>query len=213
VVATLLVVVSGTVLYRWWHNRVPYGPDALRATATLELLPPAATRQAQFFAVEGDSIVTQPGDQIARGSVTWRPPPTNADGKYVLVLLDKRSQRKPYSILGTSPGRHKVFNSNDEALDRAHQRYEWLRGAGSIRTANAWHVGGATLWLRPHAAGVRFVAHFRAPRSYDPKQFSFVTGPEEFFFANAPVAASDLLLALVFIGPESRLYWAQRLYG
>jgi hypothetical protein len=35
---TLLVVAGGVMSWRWWHNRAPYGPDTLGATATLRLV-------------------------------------------------------------------------------------------------------------------------------------------------------------------------------
>jgi hypothetical protein len=77
--------------------------------------------------------------------------------------------------------------------------------AGDVRVdADAWRSAGITASIPPAAAQVTFIAAFPRLEHDD---------PEIRFIASAPVELSDLLVALVFIGPDDQLYWAARLYG
>jgi hypothetical protein len=96
-----------------------------------------------------------------------------------------------------------VDTGSDGVLNRVAEEYSWLRGAGDIRVSrNNWRSGGDTLATAPAAGSVKFLAHF--PR---------IEGEERRFLASAPIAQSDILIALVFIGSDRQVYWAARLYG
>ncbi|MEN3614770.1 hypothetical protein AAH979_35200 [Plantactinospora sp. ZYX-F-223] len=127
-VVLLLVGIGGLAGWRWWRNVPPYGPEVLAATATLSLVD-QATADAAFspHTVEqaGD------GDQILLGRVAWkRPPDPQVDGSFRIVVLDKRTRRVPGFINVTSARPDDVGAGWDGALDRAEERYPWLRGIG-----------------------------------------------------------------------------------
>ncbi|MFC7758962.1 hypothetical protein ACFQY4_13935 [Catellatospora bangladeshensis] len=56
----------------------------------------------------------------------------------------------------------------------------------------------------PAGGPITFVATFPAQRRETPQPPTYAT---------APVNRDDLLVALVFIGPDRQVYWAQRLFG
>ncbi|AXO34409.1 hypothetical protein ACGFLT_27555 [Micromonospora chalcea] len=88
---------------------------------------------------------------------------------------------------------------------RIPDRYPWLRGAGDIRVSeDEWLSVGSRLGIHDAGASpLTFVALFshleRHERAYP--------------IATAPVTLPDLLLALVHMGPDGQVYWAQRLQG
>jgi hypothetical protein len=198
-VAAALVLVSGTVFYRWWHNRPPFGPDDIRATATLQLFETAQAQKVYYLGVGGVELLADPGAQMVRGGVTWKPPRVAAGGWFTLLLIDKRIQRKPPQISGAAPSGSRVSN-------RVAERYPWLRGAGDIiEGPDTARSGGMSLTFSPDAADVSFLALFPPLDKRAPLYQSD--------YATAPVRLDNLLLALVFIGPDRQVYWAQRLYG
>ncbi len=70
----------------------------------------------------------------------------------------------------------------------------------------SWCSAGSPGRPRPGlstASPVTFVALFPYVEEPDP----------ETLMATAPVQMSDLLLALVYMGPDGQVYWAQRLQG
>ncbi|REF95853.1 hypothetical protein DFJ67_1816 [Asanoa ferruginea] len=71
-VVMLLVAVAGVTGWRWWHNRPPYPPEVLMATASLSLVD-QATADAAF----NPQAMQQAGagDQIFLGRVAWAAPP------------------------------------------------------------------------------------------------------------------------------------------
>lgn len=71
-VVVLLVAVGGVAGWRWWHNRPPYGPEALAATATLSLVD-QVTADAAISPAQVEQAGA--GDQIVLGRVTWVRPP------------------------------------------------------------------------------------------------------------------------------------------
>ncbi|MEU1249159.1 hypothetical protein [Micromonospora arida] len=199
--AILLVAAGTTVGWRWWHNRPPYGAKALGATATLRLVDQATadTAMSPVNAEHADD-----GDQIFLGRVAWvRPPSIKDDGSFRVVILDKRTRRMPGFISVTSPRPDDVGAGSDGALDIAEKRYPWLQGIGT-RHINGlfWTAGAAITVSSVDASPVTFVTVLH-PASPDT--------PPEHLVATAPAAVSDLLVALINVGPDGQVYWAQRL--
>ncbi|KKK05314.1 hypothetical protein LQ51_14790 [Micromonospora sp. HK10] len=199
--AFLVVAVGG---WRWWHDRPPYGPEALALTSSLRLV---ANEEAQ--AALGDRAhapYASGGDQLVLGRVSWRTPPKPLDGGYFAVfLIDKRTDRKP-EIFGVRAAHEKAVGIGSAGVEnRIAERYSWLRGAGDVRVGqNEWRSNGNRLHVSDErVAPLTFVALF--PHMAEPEP--------ELPVASAPVALADLLLALAYLGPDGQVYWAQRLQG
>ncbi|MEV6924838.1 hypothetical protein AB0M46_10045 [Dactylosporangium sp. NPDC051485] len=199
--AILLAGTAGVGGWRWWHNRPPYGPDALNAQATLRLVD-QATANAALKPV--NAVVAYVGDQIFLGRVTWtRPPNPQKSSSFRIVLLDKRSHLMPGYIAVTSARPDEVAAGADRSLDIAQKRYPWLRGIG-LRKINGsfWDSGCAISVRSADASPVTFQTVLRAGRPGTP--------PEQ-MAPTAPAAVEDLLIALISVGPDGQVYWAQRL--
>lgn len=200
-VVMLLVAAGGIVGWRWWHSRAPYGPEVLGATATLRLVDQATADAAMSPA---DAEQAADGDQILLGRVAWvRPPGITAGGSFRVVVLDKRSRRMPGFISVTSARPHDVGTGADGALDAAEKRYPWLRGIGTRETDGSfWTAGTAVTVSSVDASPVTFVIVLHPARPETP--------PER-VVAAAPAAVGDLLVALINVGSDGQVYWAQRL--
>ncbi|RSM72301.1 hypothetical protein DMB66_06885 [Actinoplanes sp. ATCC 53533] len=201
-VVMLLVAAGGIVGWRWWHNRAPYGPKALGVTATLRLVD-QATADAAMSPVNAEHAAD--GDQIFLGRVAWRrPPDIKADsGSFRVVILDKRTRRMPGLISVTSARPDDVGAGSDGALDVAEERYPWLRGIGPREiNGSFWTAGNAITVSSVAASPVTFVMVLHPMRPETP--------PEQ-AVATAPAAVSDLLVALINVGSDGQVYWAQRL--
>ncbi|MBE1484668.1 hypothetical protein [Plantactinospora soyae] len=204
--AAALVLVLGLSAYagwRWWHNRPPYGPEVLAATATLEFVnnEVASAALGQETAPRADT-----GDQLALGRVTWQPPAEfQRDSTLWIVLLDKRTQLKPTAFGVSSPRQDKVGIGSHGYLQKAADRHPWLRGVAGHEVHGGWQSGGSSLFVAAaDATPLTFVALF--PANEQPHQ-------PELPFAAAPIAISDLLVALISMGPDGQFYWAHRLLG
>jgi hypothetical protein len=198
----MLLVAAGTIGgWRWWHNRAPYGPTALGATATLRSVD-QATADAAMSPVNAEHAGD--GDQLFLGRVAWvRPPGIKGDGSFRVVILDKRSRRMPGFISVTSPRPDDVGAGSDGALDVAEDRYSWLRGIGAHEVNGSfWTAGAAITVSSVDASPVTFVIVLHPARP---------GAPPEHAVASAPAAVSDLLVALINVGPDGQVYWAQRL--
>ncbi|WIM93234.1 hypothetical protein ACTOB_005207 [Actinoplanes oblitus] len=200
-VALLLAGAGGVASWRWWHHRAPYGPEALDAQATLQLVDQATADAAlrPSNAEQADA-----GDQIFLGRVTWsRPSDPQKGGSLRIIVLDKRSHLPPGFIAATSALPDAVSTGSDGALDLAEQRYAWLRGAGT-REVNeqSWSSGSAIYVDSVDASPVTFQFVLRSARPGTPPEQMVATGPAE---------VEDLLVALISVGPDGQVYWAQRL--
>jgi hypothetical protein len=199
--AILVAGTAGVAGWRWWHNRPPYGPEVLSARATLQLVD-QATADAALEPVS--AIVAGAGDQIFLGRVAWtRPPHPQPGGSLRIVLLDKRSHLAPSFIAVTSARPGSVNAGWDGSLEIAGRRYPWLRGVG-VREVNGslWSSAGAVCVWSVDASPVTFqtVLHPARPGT-----------PPELLVPAAPKAVEDLLIALISVGPDGQVYWAQRL--
>lgn len=124
--------------HRWWHNRPPYGPQALAATASLEFV----TEQAAQAAL-GDGVHAPPngpGDQLILGRVSWRLPPTpQPGGAFWIVVLDKRTDLKPGTFAVGSPLHQQVSIASGGTLQRVADR---SRGCVAPGPSTSMAAGG-----------------------------------------------------------------------
>ncbi|MGW3888819.1 hypothetical protein ACWD69_09030 [Micromonospora chokoriensis] len=201
---TAVVVVAGMIAWRWTHNHPPYGPEALAITSSLSLVSHAEA-QAALGEKTRPPLTSDGRDQLVLCQVAWQPPPEPLDGGYFAVfLIDKRSNRKPGDFVVSDP-QEAVSLGSAGVENRVAERYAWLRGAGSVKVGdNEWRSNGNRLAVYDETASpLTFVALL--PYVADAARKPTV--------ATAPVEMSDLLLALVYLGPDGQIYWAQRLQG
>ncbi len=202
VLAVLLAVVS-VVAWRWWHNQPPYDPQALALTSSLSLV---STDEAQAaLGANTPTPLASGRDQLVLGRVSWQAPPEPLDGGYFAVfLIDKRTDHKP-EVFGVSAAPDAVGIGSAGTENRIAERYPWLRGAGDATFGdNEWRSNGNRLHVADEKASpLTFVALFPYREKPDP----------ELPMATSPIAMSDLLLAMVHMGPDGQVFWAQRLQG
>jgi hypothetical protein len=193
------VAASAVFAQRWWHNRPPYAPSVLHASAELH---PVTNDQAEAFLGTVGAPRIGAGGQLIAGEVRWRKPPTS-DGYFSLYIIDERTHLKPPRI-GTDPSRASV--GTDPSDTKVAVRYPWLQGAGAIYRDGSWSEAGVEL-MTAQASGVTSVSFVAVFPSADRRD------PNRDLYATAPVDVSHLLVGLVFIGGDDQIYWAQRLHG
>ncbi|GAA4574399.1 hypothetical protein GCM10023176_41380 [Micromonospora coerulea] len=196
--------------WRWWHNRPPFRPGALALESSLELVGYTESREALGQPVYYAPSL-EPKVRMVLGRVSWRPPPGPFDGSLMVVLIDKRFNRLPTSIevrknwqkLRDRPD--PAFIGSSGSLSKVAQRYPWLRGIGDHKAAdNEPPSGYSVIWaVDQKASPLTFVANF--PSSTQMHSLHEIVVE--------PVAISDLLLAVVCIGPDGQIFWAHRLHG
>ncbi|WP_259275713.1 hypothetical protein [Micromonospora chalcea] len=200
--AALVLAVAAVGGWRWWHQQPPYGPEALHLRSSLEFVSYDQAQAALGSAYQ--SPVAYNGDQLVLGRVSWQKPPAPlAGGYFALFLIDKRTDLKP-SVFAVSAPQDSVGIGGAGVENRIPDRYPWLRGAGDIRVSeHEWLSVGSRLGIHDAGASpLTFVALF-------PHRDRTERTP----IATAPVTLPDLLLALVHMGPDGQVYWAQRLQG
>jgi hypothetical protein len=120
-----------------------------------------------------------------------------------IVVLDKRSHLMPSFIAATSARPDDVLAGADGSLDIAEKRYPWLRGIGLRKTNGSFSNPGCALSVGSiDASPVTFQTVLRPARPGT---------PPEHMVLSAPAAVQDLLIALISVGPDNQVYWAQRL--
>ncbi|MBV1852863.1 hypothetical protein [Catellatospora tritici] len=205
--ALVALLAVGFVVYRWQHERPPYGPEVLELTATVQMLPSEKGLGADYHGMKYNA---DEESTVVGGRISWRPVPGSHgdwhdDGWFMIFVVDKRVDLKPPQIAGVSGSGHRVLSGGDGVENRVAEKYPWLRGAGDIKIDDhTWQGGGSALSTSPATGEVTFVAEFPRIRDGD---------PERRFLASAPIALSDVMVALVYIGPARQVYWATRLYG
>jgi len=211
VVAILLASIAG---HRWLRKDPPFGPEAIAPNAVVELVDNANLSKMLKSYGASDEIALQanPGDQLVIGKVSWRPPPKPLkDGWFAIVLIDKDSGLKPPVMNATGPHPEKIRIGSDRALNTVAERYSWLKGAGDTRAPNGSFVGSSeAVLVYEDEAPIIFVALFPSAGSPDDRA-SARASPA--VYARAPVTLSELMVALVYIGADRQVYWAERLYG
>ncbi|MEV4847246.1 hypothetical protein AB0K20_28995 [Micromonospora matsumotoense] len=202
VLAVILTIVS-VVVWRWWHNHPPYGLETLAVTSSLSLV---SYEEAQAALGEtAHAPVAYGRDQLVLGRLSWQAPPKPLDGGYFAIfLIDKRTNHKP-EVFSVAAPQEAVGIGSAGIENRIAERYSWLRGAGDATFGDdAYQSNGHRLHVTDEKASpLTFVALFPYIEEPDP----------ELPVATAPVAMSDLLLALAYLGPDGQVYWAQRLQG
>lgn len=206
VLAVLVAVAVGVVLKVRGDlpDDPPFAPEVPGASATLRTI---GFDEAQALIPNAP----HPNDdgQLLHGRVKWQPPQPGAGGVFEILVIDKRTQRKPKTIVRQGP-RGGVYGNGlccaaPYDLDKIAQRYPWLEGAADPRDGDKILSGMASLSVLPQAGGVDFVA-LLIPAKQDNGQ------PQE-HWATAPAKLSDFLVALVYLGEDHQIYWAQKLYG
>ncbi|GAA4572144.1 hypothetical protein GCM10023176_34430 [Micromonospora coerulea] len=201
-VAVILAVVA-VVGWRWSHNHPPYGSEALAVRSSLTFVSAEEAKTALGGKI--DPPPTYGRDQLVLGQVSWQAPPKPLDGGwFAIFLIDKRTNAKPGTISAASLRQEAIDVGNHRADNKIAERYPWLEGAGNRRVGDIFVTSSERVAVFDEdASPLTFVARF--PDVEEPDQ--------EPKIATAPVAISDLLLALVYIGPDEQVYWAQRLEG
>jgi hypothetical protein len=203
----VVLLAAGFVVYRWWHERPPYGPEALGLTSVLEMLPSGKQLEDEY---RGLTYYPDEKSTLIGGRISWQPRPGSSGdwsdgGWFMIFLVDKRVDLKPPQISGASTSGHEVLSGGAGVQNRVAEEYPWLRGAGDIKTGDRTsRSGGSALSTSPATGEITFVAVF--PQMPD-------DDPERRFLAAAPIALSDVMIALAYIGPDRQIYWATRLYG
>jgi hypothetical protein len=202
--AAVIVAFIAVVSWQWWHNHPPYGPEALAVKSSLSFV---SNEEAQAaLGKKANAPIASERDQLVLGRVSWQAPPKPLDGGYFAVfLIDKRTSHKPEVFAAVASQEKAVDIGAGSTDNKIAERYAWLRGAGAVNVGNdEWLSNGNRLGVTDgKASPLTFVALFPHPDETD----------RELTVATAPVAMSDLLLALVYIGPAGQVYWAQRLQG
>ncbi|WP_155372805.1 hypothetical protein [Catellatospora vulcania] len=208
IVAAIVVtfVLASGLAFKVWRDEQdspPYGPEVLHATATLRPIDWEEAKALIYNAPHPN------GGQLIHGQVTWENPPSYGGGRFEVLVIDKRSHLKPHAIARKVPGT--THSGRTQAawyiLDEVEQKYPWLRGAANLRDGDRVMTGSpSSLSVLPHDNGVTFVALFIPATSWPSER-------AHKYWATAPVKPSDLLVALVYIGDDDQIYWAQKLYG
>jgi hypothetical protein len=110
----------------------------------------------------------------------------DADGTYHLVVIDKRSNTVAPSLYRPD-GR-----GSDGVLGHVPARYPWLSALASIPVNGGWTDPGTALIVP----------------SGSPGPIGF-TGS----FTGTGLTPDDLMVALIFTGPDRQIYWADRVSG
>jgi hypothetical protein len=193
------------VIQRRIHDRAPFDAESIHAALSLKMM----DEQHPQDHPSDLPYILYGKYQVVRGDLTWTPPAgfvQNWDrGTFWLIVIDKRTRLKPPQVQAKSATGTRIAHGSLYQLNLLADKWPWLAGAGDVKTGDNTVLSVATTAsIPPAAAQVTFIAAF--PR-LEPDD------PEIRFIASAPVELSDLLVALVFIGPDDQLYWAARLYG
>lgn len=200
-VVLLLAGVGGVTAWPWWHGRPPYAPEMLHARATLRLVD-QATADAALQPVNAE--VAGEGDQVFLGRVSWtHPPGPQRNNSFRIVVLDKRSHLMPGFIAATSARPDDVGTGSDGSLDIAEKRYPWLQGVGARKVNGSYWTSGTAVFVSAvNASPVTFQVVLHPARPQTSLENAVPT---------APASVADLLIALISVGPDGQVYWAERL--
>jgi hypothetical protein len=188
VVATLCVASAAWAGYAWSKDHPPYPAAAIKATATIRFTNDARFDQdARALGVTGlTKLLGGPDDQQFIGRVDYaRPAQASADDTYHVIVIDKRQNRVAPLLFGTDGGGWSGY------LSQLPRRYPWLSAMAPNINTNGFPGSAVT-------------ATANAP------------GPLTFVgaFPNAVgLSPSDIMIVIVFAGPDGQTYWATRVTG
>jgi hypothetical protein len=181
IIVVLVVAIAGDKIYRWRHDRAPFGPDAISAHITgLQVLPPARHQHGRHI--------------VGRLDLAARPAP--AGSQYWLVVIDNRTHQL-VSLSGSPAAGESAPGSGsawDGSVSNFALKYPWLAPLQEVQTADGYQDPGQTVSLPagPSAA----------------LQFS---GVDRATNETTPLTTSALTVALLFDGPDGQTWWATRL--
>jgi hypothetical protein len=195
-IAALAVLVTGFAV---WRARAaaegpPFTVDAVRPVLSLRSMNPLEPYPFDIPDLRG----VRTRFQTFRGDLSWRRP-AGFDGTWnrghftVLVATRRNDLPAPRVWANSSTG---LPIHSGVSVDRVPDTLSWLHGP-AYRSA-------VTMSLSPSAGVMTLVVGFRVLQQADwqRRQGSLTM-----------VQLADLLVTLVFIGPDGRLFWAQRLHG
>lgn len=185
VLATATVAAIGIGV---WQDRPPYGPDQVRPVATIRL-----TDKEHLDADAAAVGITSPGHLfggkdaqtfVGRLDVTV-PADRTTTGHYALIVIDKRLNRVAPQVY-TKQG--DGWGGGWGGFNDAWRRYPWLSALAPIQRGDQLSYPNAiTAYLDPAERSLSFIGRFRDA---------------------AGMRLRDLLVALVFYGPQRQVYWA-----
>jgi hypothetical protein len=185
VVAVLLVGSAAVGGFGWWHSRAPYPPAAVAATATIRFTDyDRFTADAAALGVTGlNPLVGGERSQVFIGRIDYRmPAAARGAGSYYVVVIDKRTNTVAPELADAHGGGWDGF------LGEVAKKYPWLSAMAPIPAGGGWTFAGSTVSVATDTpAPITFAGIFPARTGMQP---------------------SDLLVALIFIGPDQQIYWA-----
>jgi hypothetical protein len=195
--AALAVLAVGLVV---WHlrrdtDRPPLTAESVRAVLDLRMLNPLEPYPFDIPDLRG----ARTRFQTFRADLSWTPPPgfdgTWRRGHFAILVAAKRKDLPPPRVWSHSPSGAPTVAG--VSIDRLPDALGWLHGV-EYRQAISTKTS-------PSAGRVTFVVAFRFTQQVDSR--------ERRILSIAPPRVADLMVTLTFIGPDGRLYWAQRLHG
>ncbi|MET0415913.1 MAG: hypothetical protein ABW022_07830, partial [Actinoplanes sp.] len=186
VVVGLLLVSAGAIGYARWRDQPPYPASALQATATIRLTDRDRYEEdARQLGVPAMLAYDDAAGQHFVGRVDYKLPPA-ADGAFHLVVIDKRQNRVAPMTFGAEGS---GWSSTLSGLAR---RYPWLSAMADSEVNGGFRNAGSSASVR---AGT-------------PGPIAFVGA-----FPGDGLTEDDLMVVLIFTGPNSQTYWAERISG
>lgn len=191
ILIVLAIATASWAGYSWWHHHPPYGPDAIGATVTIRFTDDTHfAADTQALGVHG--LGPMHGDKTKRtfiGRLDYTiPHAAHGAGSYFIVVIDKRTNRlAPW--LGDDGG-----SGEDGFLEAdVPSRYPWLSALAPVPVAGGWTMSGADMSTDTDTA---------SPLAFEGE-----------FPDAAGLTPADLLVALIFVGPDQQIYWATRVMG
>jgi hypothetical protein len=181
-----LIAAASAIGWAQWRDRPPYPASVLHATATIRFTDADAfDHDVRALGVSAFVAYEAAAGQTFVGRLAYRVP-SGAKGDYQLVVIDKRQNRVAQHLYGAEGA---GWSSTLSALP---QRYPWLSAMASQEVDGGFQDAGLALSARAGSPG--------------PMTF---TGS----FPGAGMVADDLMVVLIFTGPDSQTYWAERVLG
>jgi hypothetical protein len=185
VVAALTLFTGAAVGLARWRDHPPYPASALHATATIRLTDTSRfAEDARAVGASGLNPMIAPESQVFVGRLDYRPPAAAGNaGSYRVVVIDKRQNRVAPQIYGVDGG------GWDGRLADLPRRYPWLSAMASRQVGGGYTDPGLSVSAPANAGPITFAGAF----------------PDA-----GGLTVSDLMVVLIFHGPDQQTYWAER---
>lgn len=209
IIVVLALVIAGDKVYKWHHNRPPFGPDAVDAHITgLQVLTPADGNGSNVRAAlrelgdpAGEDVIFTPGARhlkwqyvVGRLDITARSAP--AGSQYWLVVIDDRTHEM-VSLNGSPAAGDGAPGSGagwDGVVANFASKYPWLAPIADVNTSHGYQAPDDTVGV---PAGRGYALQF--------------SGVDRDHVQSTPLRTSALTVALLFEGPDGQSWWAKRL--